>query len=30
MRVRWIDNSKGIAKLCVILGHVGGGSYGKM
>lgn len=30
MRVRWIDNAKGIAMLCVILSHVGGGLYGKV
>lgn len=25
MRLKWIDNAKGIAMLCVIVGHVSGG-----
>lgn len=30
IRVRWVDNAKGIAMICVILGHVGGGTYGRV
>ena len=30
MRVKWIDNAKGIAMICIIIGHIGGGTFGKV
>ena len=30
MRIKWVDNAKGIVMLCIIIGHIGGGTYGKI
>lgn len=30
MRIKWIDCAKGIAMICIIIGHIGGGTYGKI
>lgn len=30
MRVKWIDTAKGMAMICIIIGHIGGGNYGKV
>ena len=30
MRIKWIDCAKGIAMICIIIGHIGEGTYGKV
>lgn len=30
MRIKWVDNAKGIAMFCIIIGHIGGGVYGQI